>query len=102
MELYTTFQTFSIDAERFLANLANPNYNYDQRATKDYPLTSLHDALLITGVYLLIVIYGISRYESKERESKKVSLFQSFIDEPIKIFQVVYNIVQVRETFVHS
>jgi hypothetical protein len=93
--------------ERDIALAANPNLDYEGRATAGWPLTRLQDALMLCGVYACIVLVGLFRYltqkpsaaPAKAADEGKISLAESFRREPIKYVQTVYNSVQVRPIY---
>jgi hypothetical protein len=99
MEHLAAFEVWSNDAERSFAEYINPTLDYDTRATKGWPLTSLYAALLITLAYGVLVLFGLlKKAVSKEERKEKADLVDVkalFTNEPIRYLQVVYNAVQI-------
>ena len=97
------WSTFDAQAETWSRDVAlflHPGFPYDERATRDWPLTRLSAALAIAAAYLLLVAYGILRRggsseDVEDAAGKKLGFFAGLRKEPIKLLQIVYNSVQV-------
>lgn len=68
--------------------------------TKDWPLTRLDHCLYVLAGYLVIVVIGLINKANagpaqKKAKKEKLPLAQAIAKEPIKIFQLLYNLVQV-------
>lgn len=88
----------------------NPDLPYEELGTKGWVGSSFEAFLLANGLYALIIVVGIFLYmsepkktagksERKEKSKQGLSwgeVVDSFRREPIKCFQVVYNLFQVR------
>jgi hypothetical protein len=85
-----------------LAAWGHPTLDYPARATKGWAMTRLDHALLVVGAYLLLVLVGYAMRPSNWRQlseasgAKPASLLKLFLNEPIRVFQLVYNTTQVR------
>ena len=71
-----------------------------KRLTSDWPLSTLESALFVTCAYLLFIAgfawVTRSRYGTKEPPSQLgKSVIGKVRDEPIVLFQMVYNLIQV-------
>jgi hypothetical protein len=90
------FAAWAADAERYIADVAHPGFDFDHRATKGWLLTRLDHMLIVLGAYAVLVIVGMARYTPPKKEEKsQESVIASFQKEPIKVLQVIYNLVQV-------
>jgi len=84
---------------RHVCEWANPNLDYDSRITKGWPMVQLHLALAVVAAYLVLVAVGLYRMPPNWKPSSepkvKTHWLENFKKEPIRIFQAVYNLVQV-------
>ena len=78
-----------------IAEFGNPALAYEARATKDWPLTRLDEALYVVAAYAVLFIYGLLRKPAaawagtlKEADKEKPrtwsEVFGTFSKEPIK------------------
>jgi hypothetical protein len=91
------FSLWAAGTEKAIAELANPGVDFESRVTKGWLLTRLDHALIVLACYAILVVVGIIRYTPPKKEEKtKETFYESIQREPIKILQIVYNLVQVR------
>ena len=98
--LAASFEAACTGVSQHIAEWAYPTFDYDARITKGWPMTRLDQALYAVGVYLVIVAVGCARlprgWKPSQEPKQKADWLTNFKNEPIRIFQALYNLVQVR------
>lgn len=78
---------------------ANPALPYASRVTAGWPMTGLDKAILVLAAYAVLVAIGFARipkgWKPEAEKKKKEHWLENFKNEPIRIFQALYNLVQV-------
>ncbi len=86
---------------------SNPAMDYSTRATRGWPFIELSEALAVAGAYLVLVLYGYSKYQQhvaatkgaapapKEARLRGIAKLNADPQFPLVWLLFLYNIVQV-------